>query len=227
MEVGSFSNRPLVEDDRMLAEALLLALRDGGHAVDWVSSGQAARSTLPHSEHEVLLLDLGLPDDDGIQLLHDLRAEGHTLPILILSARDALEERLRGLDAGADDYLIKPFSARELLARLRAVQRRQGGQAGPLLSNGVLSLDPSTREAWREGGPAQRLSAREFALLSALLQRPGRILSREELETRIYGWGEEVESNSIDFLIHSVRKKLGADSIKNLRGAGWLVEKDG
>ncbi|MBU2787863.1 response regulator [Acidithiobacillus sp. VAN18-1] len=211
----------------MLAEALLLALRDGGHAVDWVSSGQAARSTLPHSEHEVLLLDLGLPDDDGIQLLHDLRAEGHTLPILILSARDALEERLRGLDAGADDYLIKPFSARELLARLRAVQRRQGGQAGPLLSNGVLSLDPSTREAWREGGPAQRLSAREFALLSALLQRPGRILSREELETRIYGWGEEVESNSIDFLIHSVRKKLGADSIKNLRGAGWLVEKDG
>ncbi|MBU2753176.1 response regulator [Acidithiobacillus sp. CV18-2] len=217
----------LVEDDRMLAEALLLALRDGGHAVDWVSSGQAARSTLPHSEHEVLLLDLGLPDDDGIQLLHDLRAEGHTLPILILSARDALEERLRGLDAGADDYLIKPFSARELLARLRAVQRRQGGQAGPLLSNGVLSLDPSTREAWREGGPAQRLSAREFALLSALLQRPGRILSREELETRIYGWGEEVESNSIDFLIHSVRKKLGADSIKNLRGAGWLVEKDG
>ncbi|WP_368407905.1 response regulator [Igneacidithiobacillus copahuensis] len=225
--MGSFSNRPLVEDDRMLAEALLLALRDGGHAVDWVSSGQAARSTLPHSEHEVLLLDLGLPDDDGIQLLHDLRAEGHTLPILILSARDALEERLRGLDAGADDYLIKPFSARELLARLRAVQRRQGGQAGPLLSNGVLSLDPSTREAWREGGPAQRLSAREFALLSALLQRPGRILSREELETRIYGWGEEVESNSIDFLIHSVRKKLGADSIKNLRGAGWLVEKDG
>lgn len=217
----------LVEDDRMLAEALLLALRDGGHAVDWVSSGQAARSTLPHSEHEVLLLDLGLPDDDGIQLLHDLRAEGHTLPILILSARDALEERLRGLDAGADDYLIKPFSARELLARLRAVQRRQGGQAGPLLSNGVLSLDPSSREAWREGGPAQRLSAREFALLSALLQRPGRILSREELETRIYGWGEEVESNSIDFLIHSVRKKLGADSIKNLRGAGWLVEKDG
>lgn len=217
----------LVEDDRMLAEALLLALRDGGHAVDWVSSGQAARSTLPHSEHEVLLLDLGLPDDDGIQLLYDLRAKGHTLPILILSARDALEERLRGLDAGADDYLIKPFSARELLARLRAVQRRQGGQAGPLLSNGVLSLDPSTREAWREGGPAQRLSAREFALLSALLQRPGRILSREELETRIYGWGEEVESNSIDFLIHSVRKKLGADSIKNLRGAGWLVEKDG
>ncbi|MGE0047977.1 MAG: response regulator [Acidithiobacillus sp.] len=217
----------LVEDDRMLAEALLLALRDGGHAVDWVSSGQAARSTLPHSEHEVLLLDLGLPDDDGIQLLHDLRTEGYTLPILILSARDALEERLRGLDAGADDYLIKPFSARELLARLRAVQRRQGGQAGPLLSNGVLSLDPSTREAWREGGPAQRLSAREFALLSALLQRPGRILSREELETRIYGWGEEVESNSIDFLIHSVRKKLGADSIKNLRGAGWLVEKDG
>ena len=217
----------LVEDDRMLAEALLLALRDGGHAVDWVSSGQAARSTLPHSEHEVLLLDLGLPDDVGIQLLHDLRTEGYTLPILILSARDALEERLRGLDAGADDYLIKPFSARELLARLRAVQRRQGGQAGPLLSNGVLSLDPSTREAWREGGPAQRLSAREFALLSALLQRPGRILSREELETRIYGWGEEVESNSIDFLIHSVRKKLGADSIKNLRGAGWLVEKDG
>ncbi|MDD3760946.1 MAG: response regulator [Acidithiobacillus sp.] len=217
----------LVEDDRMLAEALLLALRDGGHAVDWVSSGQAARSTLPHSEHEVLLLDLGLPDDDGIQLLHDLRTEGYTLPILILSARDALEERLRGLDAGADDYLIKPFSARELLARLRAVQRRQGGQAGPLLSNGVLSLDPSSREAWREGGPAQRLSAREFALLSALLQRPGRILSREELETRIYGWGEEVESNSIDFLIHSVRKKLGADSIKNLRGAGWLVEKDG
>ncbi|MEY2343243.1 response regulator [Acidithiobacillus sp. IBUN Pt1247-S3] len=215
----------LVEDDRMLADALVLALRDGGHAVDWVSDGRTARSTMQRSEHEVLLLDLGLPDDDGVQLLQDLRAQGHTLPVLILSARDALEERLRGLDAGADDYLIKPFSARELLARLRAVQRRQGGQAGPLLSNGLISLDPSTREVWREGEKAQRLSAREFSLLSALLQRPGRILSREELETRIYGWGEEVESNSIDFLIHSLRKKLGADAIKNLRGAGWLVEK--
>ncbi len=215
----------LVEDDRMLAEAVLTALRDAGHAADWVMDGRSARGALQPLEHEVLLLDLGLPDDDGLQLLADLRHSGASLPVLILSARDALDDRIAGLDAGADDYLIKPFSARELLARLRAIQRRQGGQAGPLLSNGLITLDLSTYEAWREGEEAQRLTPREFSLLSALLQRPGRILSREELEGRIYAWGEEVESNSIDFLIHGLRKKLGANAIKNLRGAGWLVEK--
>lgn len=219
----------LVEDDEMLGEALVLALREGGHAVDWVRNTRNARAALAPSEHEVLLLDLGLPDGEGLDLLRELRGRGSALPVLILSARDAVETRIEGLDTGADDYLVKPFSSRELLARLRVLHRRQGGSGQALLSNGKIHLDPSSHEAWREGAETQRqrLGRREFALLGALLQKPGRILSREELETRIYGWGEEVESNSIDFLIHGLRKKLGSDAIKNLRGAGWLVEKDG
>jgi two-component system OmpR family response regulator len=145
--------------------------------------------------------------------------------VVILTARDALEDRVRGLDLGADDYLAKPFHVEELLARLRAVIRRQGGHATPILSNGVISLDPATHEA-RRGEDAYTLSAREFALLHVLMQNPGRIFARNELEDRIYGWNEEVESNAVEFLIHAVRRKLGADAIRNVRGAGWMVEKD-
>ena len=145
-------------------------------------------------------------------------------PVIIISARDAVEDRIKALDLGADDYLLKPFDVEELLARLRAVIRRRGGQAAPVLSNGIVSLDPVTREA-RRGDAAHLLSAREFALLQALLLRPGAILTRSELEERIYGWNEEIESNAVDFLIHGVRRKLGPDAIKNVRGAGWMVEK--
>lgn len=173
-----------------------------------------------------MLLDLGLPKRDGFEVLRRLRDKDDRLPVIIVTARDAVEDRIRGLDLGADDYVLKPFDVKELLARLRAVIRRQGGQAASLLDNGIVSLDPATREA-RRGDNTHVLSAREFALLHALLLRPGTILTRADLEARIYGWNEEVESNAVDFLIHGVRKKLGADAIRNVRGAGWMVDKPG
>ncbi|CAZ88920.1 Transcriptional regulatory protein QseB [Thiomonas arsenitoxydans] len=212
----------LVEDDHMLGAATREALRDATHAVDWVLDGASALSAAQGGEYELMLLDLGLPKRDGLSVLQALRQSGSNLPILILAARDALEDRVRGLDLGADDYLVKPFESAELLARIRAVARRQGGQAQPVLSNGVLELDPVSREV-RFQGQTQRLTAREYALLHALLLRPGAILSRSELEDRIYGWNEEVESNAVEFLIHSLRKKLAPDVIKNVRGVGWLA----
>lgn len=214
----------LVEDDSMIGEAISVALKDAAYAVDWVKDGAAASSTLEYGEHQAVLLDLGLPKRDGLQVLHRLRQANNQIPVIIITARDDVEDRIKGLDLGADDYLVKPFDIHELLARLRAIIRRHGGQAAPMLSNGIISLDPATREV-RCGNVAAVLSAREFALLHSLLLRPGRILSRSELEERIYGWNEEVESNVVDFLIHGVRKKLGADTIKNVRGAGWMVEK--
>jgi two-component system OmpR family response regulator len=213
----------LVEDDAMIGDAICVALRDEAYAVDWVKDGVAAGLALDNAEHQVVLLDLGLPGRDGLEVLRRLRGQDNKVPVIIITAREALEDRVTGLDLGADDYLLKPFDVPELLARLRAVIRRQGGQAGSVLTNGSISLDPARREV-RRGDSVQRLSAREFALLHALLLQPGKILTRTELENRIYGWNEEVESNAVDFLIHSVRKKLGADVIRNVRGAGWMVE---
>jgi two-component system OmpR family response regulator len=215
----------LVEDDRMIGEAVSVALRDAAYAVDWVQDGDTALRVLDNQEHQAVLLDLGLPKRDGLEVLRKLRAGGSRLPVIVVTARDAVEDRIKGLDFGADDYLVKPFDIDELLARLRAIIRRQGGQAAPVLSNGIISLDPATREA-RCGEVAGLLSAREFALLQALLLHPGAILSRAELEERIYGWNEEVESNAVDFLIHGIRKKFGADVIKNVRGAGWMVARN-
>jgi two-component system OmpR family response regulator len=214
----------LIEDDRMIGEALSVTLHDAAYAVDWVQDGESGLQTLANEEHQAVLLDLGLPGRSGLEVLRKLRAGGNKLPVIIITARDTVEDRIKGLDLGADDYLVKPFDVNELLARMRAVIRRQGGQAASVLTNGKASLDPSTREA-RCGDSVEILSAREFALLHALLLRPGAILTRTELEERIYGWNEEVESNAVDFLIHSVRKKLGASVIKNVRGAGWMVEK--
>ena len=214
----------LVEDDVMIAEAVSVALKDAAYSVDWVMDGVAASSALEGSEHQAVLLDLGLPKRDGFEVLRLLRQRGNAVPVIVITARDGVEDRIKGLDFGADDYLVKPFDVNELLARLRAVIRRQGGQATPLLSNGKVTLDPASHEA-RCGNVTSLLSAREFSLLHALLLRPGAIIARAELEERIYGWNEEVESNAVDFLIHGVRKKLGADVIKNVRGAGWMVEK--
>ncbi len=214
----------LVEDDPMIGEAVSIALKDAAYAVDWVRDGAAAGTALEHREHQAVLLDLGLPKRDGLEVLRRLRRAGNAIPVIVITARDGVEDRIQGLDLGADDYLVKPFDVNELLARLRAVMRRQGGQAAPVLTNGRVTLDPATREA-SCGKTMVVLSAREFALLHALLLRPGRILTRAELETHIYGWNEEVESNAVDFLIHGVRKKLGASVIKNVRGAGWMVEK--
>lgn len=214
----------LVEDDRMIAEAVLQALKDASYAVDWLCDGISAADAIDTGEYQLVILDLGLPKQDGLQVLQKMRNAGNKTPVLIVTARDALEDRIRGLDLGADDYLVKPFAVGELLARMRAVIRRQAGSPAPFLSNGILTLDPTTKEATR-GDRCCRLTAREFSLLQAMLLRPGTILSREELETRIYGWNEEVESNAVEFLIHAVRKKLGSESIKNVRGMGWMVDR--
>lgn len=173
-----------------------------------------------------MLLDLGLPGKDGLEVLSSIRAQKNPVPLLIITARDGLDDRLRGLDGGADDYVLKPFEMAELLARMRAVLRRKGGSATPVLSNGVVSLDPATREAVVNSGSSVQLSNREFSLLQALLVRPGAILSRSDLEDRIYEWGKEVESNAVEFLIHALRRKLGSEVIKNIRGVGWMVSKD-
>ncbi|TFZ50647.1 response regulator transcription factor [Serratia proteamaculans] len=217
----------LIEDDGMIGEAIQDALKDAAYAVDWVCDGQAALTASACQHYDVLLLDLGLPDKDGFSVLTALRAKDDRLPVLIITARDALEDRLKGLDSGADDYLLKPFDIAELLARIRAVLRRKGGNATPILSNGLLSLDPASHEAsLKSDGLRCSLSSREFALLHALMLRPGSILSRSELEERIYGWGEEVESNAVEYLIHALRKKLGSEVIKNIRGVGWMVAKN-
>jgi two-component system OmpR family response regulator len=214
----------LVEDDSMIGEAIIVALKDAAYAVDWVKDGATANNVLEQGEHQAVLLDLGLPKRDGLEVLRRLRLDKNAIPVIIITARDGLQDRIAGLDLGADDYLVKPFDISELLARLRAIVRRQGGQSSPVLTNGKVSLNPATHQACC-GDIVEVLSAREFALLHALLLRSGAILNRSELEARIYGWNEEVESNAIDFLIHGVRKKLGADVIKNVRGTGWMVEK--
>jgi two-component system OmpR family response regulator len=215
----------LVEDDPMIGDAAQGALKDASYATDWVKDGRAALTALGCQHYDLVLLDLGLPGKDGLDVLAGIRAKNNPVPVLIITARDGIDDRLRGLDSGADDYIVKPFDMAELLARMRAVARRSGGHATPILSNGVVSLDPVTKEAGVKGGTPVLLSSREFALLQALLVRPGAILSRSELEDRIYGWGEEVESNVVEFLIHSLRRKLGSDIIKNVRGVGWMVSK--
>ncbi|WP_374430178.1 response regulator [Ideonella dechloratans] len=216
----------LIEDDPMIGQAIQAALRDAGHAADWVREGRQALASLSCHAYDLVLLDLGLPDQDGHAVLAGIRARDNPVPLLIITARDELDDRLRGLDGGADDYLVKPFPMAELLARMRAVLRRKGGAATPVLGNGKVSLDPATKVASLADGQATQLSNREFSLLHALLVRPGAILSRSELEERIYGWGEEVESNAVEYLIHALRTKLGREVIKNVRGVGWMVSKD-
>jgi two-component system OmpR family response regulator len=216
----------LVEDDPMIGEAIQEALKDASYATDWVKNGQTALDTLACQNYDIILLDLGLPGKDGLEVLNVIRAKDNPVPLLIITARDGLDDRIRGLDGGADDYILKPFEMTELLARMRAVLRRKGGIASPNFTNGIVSLNPATREATVNAGAPMQLSNREFALLQTLLIRPGAILSRRELEDRIYGWGEEVDSNAVDFLIHALRRKLGSEVIKNVRGVGWMVSKN-
>lgn len=212
----------------MIGSAVRDALKDASHAADWVRNGSSALSALRSENYDVVLLDLGLPGIDGTEVLRRIRTAENPVPVLVISARDGLDDRLRGLDGGADDYILKPFAMAEVLARLRAVARRKSGAVKVVLSNGIVFLDPATREVRLGSDPvAISLSNREFALLHALLVRPGAILSRSDLESRIYGWGEEVESNAIEFLIHSLRRKVGYATIKNVRGAGWMVSKTG
>jgi len=214
----------LVEDDRMIGAAVMQALKDAAYAVDWVTDGKTAIEAAEVETYDVALLDLGLPETDGQDVLRRLRGSGRQLPVIIVTARDGIDDRIEGLDLGADDYLVKPFEMRELLARMRAVLRRQGSGSSSLLGNGKISLDPATREA-SFLGEICLLTAREFAVLQALLIQPGAILSRDDLERHVYGWNEEVESNAIEFLIHTIRKKLGALAIRNVRGVGWMVDR--
>lgn len=212
----------LVEDDGMIGEAVRLGLRKQGLAVDWVQDGVAAKAALGAESFDLVLLDLGLPKLDGLQVLKWLRGTGSKVPVLILTARDSVNDRIRGLDAGADDYIVKPFDFDELAARVRAVQRRHSGRAENLVEHLGIRLDPASHAVTRDGAPVN-LSHREFALLEALLERPGQVLSRTQLEERLYGWGEEVESNAVEVHIHNLRKKLGAEYIQNVRGVGYRV----
>ena len=212
----------LVEDDEMIGESLRAALRRHGFAADWVRDGRAADAVLASERFDAVLLDLGLPHKGGLEVLKSLRARGDATPVIVLTARDATADKVAGLDAGADDYLVKPFELDELLARLRAVGRRASGRAEPALQVADLRLDPATREVSRAGRPVV-LSAREFALLQALMERPGAILSRAQLEDRLYGWGEELESNAISVYVHQLRKKIGDDRLHTVRGVGYYV----
>lgn len=212
----------LVEDDPMIGASVQKGLRQDGFAVDWVRDGHAAELAVAYESYALILLDLGLPKKDGLDVLATLRQRGNTTPVLVLTARDAVADRVKGLDSGADDYLAKPFDLDELAARIRALLRRQAGRAEPVIRHGELTLNPSTHEATLRG-QALVLTAREFALLEALLERPGVILSRAKLEERLYGWGEEIESNAVEVYVHSLRKKLGADFIRNVRGVGYMV----
>jgi two-component system OmpR family response regulator len=214
----------LVEDDRMIGSAVTQALKDASYAVDWVTDGDTAIEAADAERYDLVLLDLGLPGPDGLDVLRQFRMTRRQLPVIIVTARDAIDHRIEGLDLGADDYLIKPFEMRELLARMRAILRRQGSGVSPILSNGTVSLNPATYEASHEGKMC-RLTAREFALLQALLSRPGTIFSRGDLERHIYGWNEEVESNAVEFLIHAIRRKIGATAIRNVRGVGWMADR--
>ncbi len=212
----------LVEDDRMLGAGLQVGLRQQGWAADWVRDGEAAEEALRGEPYDLVVLDLGLPKKSGLEVLGGLRRRKNAVPVLILTAQDAVGDRVAGLDAGADDYVVKPFDLDELAARIRALHRRSGGRAEPRLGIGGLSLDPAGHEVTLDGAPVA-LSAREFALLQALLERPGRPLSRAQLEERLYGWGEEVESNAVEVHVHALRKKLGAHWIRTLRGVGYMV----
>lgn len=215
----------LIEDDPMIGKALVRGLNDHGITVDWLRNGVEGREALALRDHTLVLLDIGLPELSGIEILRAARADGTSAPILIITARDGLDDRIAGLDLGADDYIVKPFELGELLARMRAVLRRHNGHPQSLISNGEITLNIAQHEASYRNIELV-LPAREFALLQALMLRPGTILSRAQIEQQIYGWGEEVESNAVDVLIHAIRRKFDKEIIRNVRGAGWMVVKN-
>lgn len=214
----------LVEDDPMLGRAVSQALQDAGHAVEWFLDGERTMSALAGHSFMIVVLDLVIPKGNGLAVLRAMRQAHDATPVLIVTARDSVEQRIEGLDAGADDYLVKPFAVGELLARIRALARRSAGGSSAVLSNGLLSLDLTTKVASIAGAECL-LSNREFMLLRELLVRPGAVLSRSELEDRIYGWNQEVESNVVEYIIHGLRRKLGMQAIRNVRGLGWMVER--
>lgn len=212
----------LVEDDTMIGRAMRQGLDDAGFTVDWVMDGRAAERAIGNGVYDLALLDLGLPGQDGMEVLHSLRRRGNAIPVLIVTARDAVADRIAGLNAGADDYVLKPFDLDELIARVRALLRRHAGGGSPLLQCGDLVLDPVKKNVSLKGERVN-LSAREFSLLETLMQRPGAVLSREQLEDSLYGWTEEISSNAVEVHLHKLRQKLGAQTIHNVRGVGYKV----
>jgi two-component system, OmpR family, response regulator len=215
----------LVEDDRMIAEAVRTALQQDGDTVDSIRDGASAAAALATSSFDIVLLDLGLPQRGGLEVLREARARGIVTPVIIITARDDVQSRIAGLDSGADDYLVKPFDLDELAARMRSVLRRGAGRGEPAIEHAGIRLNPATHEVTREGERVT-LSAREYAVLEALLLRPGAVLSRTQLEDRLYGWGGEIESNAVEVYVHALRRKLGSDAIRTLRGVGYCVPKD-
>jgi DNA-binding response OmpR family regulator len=214
----------LVEDDAMIGETVLQVLRAEHYAVDWVRDGNMAEEALRTEAYDLVLLDLGLPRRSGLEVLRALRARRNVVPVLVATARDAVGDRIAGLDAGADDYVVKPFDIDELLARIRALLRRSAGRAEPAFEHRGVSLNPATREATLHGQPVS-LSAREWAVLEALLARPGVVLSRTQLEEKLFSWKDDISSNAVEVYIHGVRKKLGANLIQTVRGLGYLIPK--
>ncbi len=212
----------LVEDDIMIGESLHQALKDDGYSVDWAQDGEVAYISLQSHAYDLLLLDLGLPRLSGIEVLRRLRTRGDDLPVLILTARDSVDDKVLGLDSGADDYLVKPFALKEVEARIRTLLRRRAGRVQPVMAHGGLRIDPATHRL-DYGDKQIVLSAKEFSLMRALLEKPGAIYSRAQLEERLYGWNEEVESNAVEVNIHNLRKKLGSDVIRNIRGVGYTI----
>jgi DNA-binding response OmpR family regulator len=215
----------LVEDDRMIAKGLQTALRQEGYAVDAVGDGRSAAEALRTPGFDLVLLDLGLPQRDGIEVLRELRGRGDSTPVIIVTARDDVRNRIEGLDAGADDYIVKPFDLDEVSARMRSVLRRAAGRGDPCIKHRGISLNPVTHAVERDGVPVL-LSGHEFSVLEALLQRPGAVLSRAQLEDRLYGWSGQIESNAIEVYVHGLRRKLGTDAIRTLRGVGYFVPKE-
>lgn len=214
----------LVEDDTMIGEAVLDLLRAEHYAVDWVKDGETANAALRAQAYDLVLLDLGLPRRDGLAVLRALRARKARVPVLIATARDSVQQRIEGLDAGADDYLLKPYDLDELLARIRALLRRAAGRAEPVYEHRGVSINPATREVTVDDVPVV-LSAREWAVLEPMLARPGVIFSRAQLEEKLYGWKDDVSSNAVEVYIHGLRKKVGAELIQNVRGVGYMVPK--
>lgn len=212
----------LVEDDPMIGESVLDLLRAEHYAVDWVRDGDMAETALRTQDYDLVLLDLGLPRRDGLQVLRSLRARRQRVPVLVATARDGVQQRIEGLDAGADDYVLKPYDLDELLARIRALLRRAWGRAEPVYEHKGIRINPATREVTADGRPVL-LSAREWAVLEPLLARPGMVLSRTQLEEKLYGWKNEVSSNAVEVYIHGLRRKLGAWLIQNVRGVGYMV----
>lgn len=212
----------LVEDDAMLGNGLSRALQQNGHTVDWLRDGAAADAALRAQGYDMILLDLGLPRRDGMDVLRSLRDRGDATPVLVITARDAVQDRVCGLDRGADDYLIKPFALDELEARIRALSRRHHGQSQPLLRCGPVVLDPASRSVTCRAQPVA-LSPSEYRILHALMRRPGAVVSRADMEERFYGWNDEIASNTIEVHIHRLRQKLGADIIRTVRGLGYQV----